>query len=392
MRGMVRGALATALASCALLLSNGAAADVPAGLMHQGRLFDVAGKPITGSAQVQFAIYDAETGGSSLWTESHDVPLDDGYFSVTIGEKTPIGAVLGVSKRWLGITVGNDAEMTPRSPIQSVPYAVLAGDVTGDIHPTSVTIAGFGAVIDASGKWVGNPAGLVGPAGPPGPAGPQGMSGPPGADGVDGLLGPMGPAGPQGPPPVVAVGGGLVGTGGVGSPLAVDFGGDGLASTVARSDHTHTTIGGKSLLQIECESRLGHMVGNSCVEYAVVGCQACNWTTAVSSCPVGRHLCTWVDLQMAGFHSFAAQLRTNMITLAPVGYLWTRGYDPAGAPNTAGNQLFYPWSQDTSRMSCNTNAAPMIGFKGAANTTGAMGCYDKTYTNALGLCCLDSAF
>lgn len=98
---------------------------------------------------------------------------------------------------------------------------------------------------------------------------------------------------------------------------------------------------------------------------------------------------------MAGFHSFAAQMRLGMITLpANAVYMWTRGYDPAASPNTAGNQLFYPWAFDTSRMTCATNAAPMIGFSSKANgnQTGAFGCYDKAYTNTVSLCCLDGAF
>jgi len=196
---------------------------------------------------------------------------------------------------------------------------------------------------------------------------------------------------------MVALGGGLVGTGSAGSPLAVDFAGTGVASTVARADHSHTTLGGKTLLQIECESRLGSMVGNSCVEYATVGCQLCTWNAAITSCPAGRHLCSLPELSMGGFHSFAVQLRTNAITLANgVNYIWTRGYDPAGSPNTTGNQIFYPWNQDTSRLNCNAAAAPMIGFTskngGSGNATGAMGCYDKTYTSTVGICCLDGAF
>lgn len=395
MRSSVRGLFAAVLAFGALCLSAPPAAAVPAGLMHQGRLFDAAGKPIAGSTQLVFAVYSTQVGGSSLWQETHTVDLDDGYFSVSIGEQSPLGPVLaGSGKRWLGIKVGDDLEMTPRTAIDSVPYAMYAGDVTGDIHPTSVSVPGFGTVIDATGTWVGPPGNIVGPAGPPGPAGPMG---PPGADGPAGPAGPAGPQGPVGPPPTVLAGGGLTGTGAVGSPLAVDFAGSGAASTASRSDHTHTTLGGKSLLQIECESRLGAMVGNSCVEYAVVGCQLCTWNTAITSCPIGRHLCTVTELSMGGFHSFAAQLRANMITLpASAVYIWSRGYDPTGAPNTAGNQFFYPWAFDTSRFNCNANAAPMIGFSskaaGGANNTGAMGCYDKTYTNTVAVCCLDGAF
>lgn len=56
-------------------------------------------------------------------------------------------------------------------------------------------------VIDASGNWVGNPTGLVGPMGPmglQGTAGPQGSPGFNGLNGTDGAPGTQGPPGPQG--------------------------------------------------------------------------------------------------------------------------------------------------------------------------------------------------
>lgn len=69
--------------------------------------------------------------------------------------------------------------------------------VTGGLTTTGLNIAGVGPVIDSTGKWVGNPTGLQGPAGLPGPTGPQGL---PGATGPQGLPGPQGPTGPQGFP------------------------------------------------------------------------------------------------------------------------------------------------------------------------------------------------
>lgn len=64
----------------------------------------------------------------------------------------------------------------------------IADDVYNkNINPRSVTIPGFGTVIDSSGKWVGDPTGLQGPPGPQGPTGPQGPKGD------------VGPAGPPGP-------------------------------------------------------------------------------------------------------------------------------------------------------------------------------------------------
>jgi len=80
--------------------------------------------------------------------------------------------------------------MSPRAPIVSVPYAlnaVSATDVTGDIHPSSITVNGV-PVVDAAGNWVGpsGAAGNVGPPGPQGPIGPEGPSGPAGSPGTAG--------------------------------------------------------------------------------------------------------------------------------------------------------------------------------------------------------------
>ncbi|MBI4702022.1 MAG: collagen-like protein [Deltaproteobacteria bacterium] len=112
------------------------------------------------------------------------------------------------STRYLGISVGDDPEMTPRAIVGSVPYALVATNAVGDITPKSVAIADYGEVIDSKGKWVGDPTGLVGPQGPqgpkgdPGPQGPNGLQGPkgdPGPVGAQGATGPKGDPGPQGP-------------------------------------------------------------------------------------------------------------------------------------------------------------------------------------------------
>ncbi|MBK8251126.1 MAG: collagen-like protein [Polyangiaceae bacterium] len=176
-------------------------AAVPATLTHQGRLFDATGQPVTNTQNIQFTLYDGpDVSAAVLWTETLSVAVEDGYFSVSLGENVPLDTVvLNGSVRWLGIAVGNDAEMTPRAPVQSVPYAIMAGDVTGAIHPTSVDIAGIGQVIDESGKWVGDPTGLVGPVGPTGPAGADGPAGPAGPVGPVGPTGPAGTSGPAGP-------------------------------------------------------------------------------------------------------------------------------------------------------------------------------------------------
>jgi hypothetical protein len=207
---------ALAAAAFAFVPGEGTAhAGVPTFLTEQGRLFDNMGNPSTGTVSLTFNAYTSATGGTTLWTEVQSIPLDSGYFSAILGEVTPLPAgffeaqAAAGSTVYLGITVNTDAEMTPRQPIQSVPYALVANNAVGDITPNTVSVGGT-KVIDNTGKWVGPNSGLVGPQGPAGmagaagatgaagPQGPAGPTGPTGDTGATGLQGPAGPAGPTG--------------------------------------------------------------------------------------------------------------------------------------------------------------------------------------------------
>ncbi len=179
------------------------AADVPQTLTHQGRLYNAEGLPVSGPLDVTFNVYGAEGDATPIWSEKIAVTFEDGYFSATLGETSPLKDVFDGSVRYVGIQVGADAEMSPRVPVNSVPYAILAGNVIGDITPTSISIGGA-PVVDANGQWVGDPTGLVGPMGPEGP---QGQIGPVGPAGAAGAIGPVGPTGAMGPQGVMGLSG-----------------------------------------------------------------------------------------------------------------------------------------------------------------------------------------
>jgi hypothetical protein len=152
--------------------SASAAPAVPNYLTEQGRLFDSAGAPISATIAFVFTVYSDKDGMTSLWTESKALTLDDGYFSTTLGDTTPMQADLfSGAQRFLGIKVSTDPEMKPLQPLSSVPYALLATNAVGDLTPNSLSIGGK-MVIDARGQWVGDTAGLAGPPGPPGAPGP----------------------------------------------------------------------------------------------------------------------------------------------------------------------------------------------------------------------------
>lgn len=106
-----------------------AAAEVPELMSFQGMLSDSNNTPLTGTYSVQFSIYNSETDGSHIWSETQSVDVNDGLFSVLLGAVNPVTADVfskGTSLRYLGIKIGSDDEMTPRQRIASVGYAFAA--------------------------------------------------------------------------------------------------------------------------------------------------------------------------------------------------------------------------------------------------------------------------
>ena len=186
------------IVTATLIAPVSGAAAVPNTVMLQGRLFDLEDRPQTALTAVYVSLYSSETGGTAVWTEKANVNFVDGYFSVELGRGSPLTPSALDGPRFVGIKVGDDAELAPRLPLASVPYAIVAGDVTGDIHPTSIIVGGQ-TVIDSAGKWLGDASGLQGPKGDAGATGPVGPPGATGAAGATGDSGPQGPPGDTGP-------------------------------------------------------------------------------------------------------------------------------------------------------------------------------------------------
>ncbi|MFZ5894238.1 MAG: hypothetical protein ACOY0T_24470 [Myxococcota bacterium] len=130
-------------------------ADVPRFLAQQGRLFDANGVPLSGSLNFVFSLYLTPTGGPAVWSEQQTITLEDGYFSTLIGTLVAFDPLhFDGTPRYIGVSIGNDTEMTPRQLMVSVPYAMTAANVTGDINPTSIRVNGT-LVVNARGEWVG---------------------------------------------------------------------------------------------------------------------------------------------------------------------------------------------------------------------------------------------
>ncbi|RMF88393.1 MAG: hypothetical protein D6739_00135, partial [Nitrospirae bacterium] len=118
----------------ALLLAPQAAAQgVPPVVTLQGLLLDAAGNPLAGPADLELAIYDAASGGTLLYAESHPaVPLSDGVYVVQLGGGAPSHGSFGPALfarpgRWLEITVNGEVQ-SPRRRLAAAPWAVAAAN------------------------------------------------------------------------------------------------------------------------------------------------------------------------------------------------------------------------------------------------------------------------
>ena len=111
-----------------LLVGSSAFADVPTTMQFQGFLTDAQGTPLSGAHDITFSLYGSMDGQDSVWTDTYTLTLEMGAFSVVLGgEENPLDAsVFAGAPLWLGISINNGAELSPRSLISSVPYATRA--------------------------------------------------------------------------------------------------------------------------------------------------------------------------------------------------------------------------------------------------------------------------
>jgi hypothetical protein len=111
-----------------LLLAGTVAAQVPESINFQGRLSDNSPQQnlITGDVAMEFRIFDGQTAGSQLWSESWSVVgVHDGLFSVmlgTNGSPLPASVFASGAERWLEIVVAGEV-LDPRQRLGSVAFA-----------------------------------------------------------------------------------------------------------------------------------------------------------------------------------------------------------------------------------------------------------------------------
>ncbi len=108
--------------------------DVPNTISYQGILATSTGDLVPdGNYDLQFKLYDAETGGSVLWQELHsNVPVVEGRFHVILGTITSLTSVPFDATYWLGIMVEPPSTELPRIQLTSSAYSLNARSVQDD--------------------------------------------------------------------------------------------------------------------------------------------------------------------------------------------------------------------------------------------------------------------
>ena len=114
--------------SIAVLIGGFASASIPKKINYQGRVTDTdTGETLPGSHSMTFRIFDVESGGLALWTETQGVTADEaGVVSVILGNTTPID-ISSESALWLEVEVNGEV-LSPRRELVSVPFALRADD------------------------------------------------------------------------------------------------------------------------------------------------------------------------------------------------------------------------------------------------------------------------
>ena len=103
------------------LLPSTAYAQVPEKISYQGMLLNEIGQNLNdGTYRVTFRFYDEENGGREVWKEVQEVSVEDGLFSVFLGDEEDL-AIPFDEMYWLSIEVAQGGK-SGRTALSAAPY------------------------------------------------------------------------------------------------------------------------------------------------------------------------------------------------------------------------------------------------------------------------------
>ncbi len=108
--------------------------SMPRMISYQGVLKDAEGNVLTGTHALTLRIYDAEIGGSEVWSDAMELEISNGLFTAILGSSpaAPLNLAFDVPY-WLGLSVDGEDELEPRLTLAAAPYAFTAASLEPDV-------------------------------------------------------------------------------------------------------------------------------------------------------------------------------------------------------------------------------------------------------------------
>ena len=140
-RKQLQCGIACIVAGVLMLMQPRADAQVPQKVHYQGYLTTAAGQPVTATVNMAFRLYNGA--GTELHTETQSVVVGNGLFNAVLGTNPALNLPFD-APYFIGVTVGNDPEMTPRQALLASPYARQAASAlslapSATVPATSIT-------------------------------------------------------------------------------------------------------------------------------------------------------------------------------------------------------------------------------------------------------------
>lgn len=122
----------------------------------EGKLQNAKRRPIAGVFPLKFSLYRGPKGGRSVWSESHFVAVENGRYTIVLGEKRTLRKRLELSNLYLGVSLVGGAELQREriaaGVVEDVPGGVDAmlpdKPTTSKTHAQMVTISNGRTTVD----------------------------------------------------------------------------------------------------------------------------------------------------------------------------------------------------------------------------------------------------
>jgi len=138
-----------------LIHFNSFAQQLTQGITYQGKLIEN-GRPFSGSQTILFELID--NAGNIPWSETQTVNVQDGLYSVVLGNQTPLPSTVFTANPNLNLRVTvNGNILSPNVPLRATPYAHAAGSVIRNSIGTLQIIDGSVGSIDLADNSVTTP-------------------------------------------------------------------------------------------------------------------------------------------------------------------------------------------------------------------------------------------